>query len=262
MGSETYGTMDFDAAAADRASLKSGGLKLRTGRNVLRFLPPAVGQKIPFVKTWIHWVRDVEAAAPEKKTKVGCPKKLTSPSAMCHACAEAHQMRMSTNRADQDSAWRLDPKLEVHALVIDVTDVPSATLGAQQFTFGKGVYDELLAYATDPTDPVDFTHPVKGVNVIIEKVGEGPKTKYKVRLAPTASALSQMKFADGTTCEKFLADVRDLTPEIRLRLPAAEGAELLAAGAQPVALPSGAADSAFAPPGEAEAAPAWWGNKK
>ena len=237
---QTWGSTDPTAAAA--AATELGGsrmerLTLAEGRNVLRFLPPPKGKPLPFTKVYVHWLPTADG----KNAPVGCPRKVIGPDAPCTACARVVSLRSTGHPADDLQAKSLAAKVQVYAQVVDLTKPETAAKGVQTIAFSSMIYEELLSFLTDPTDPVDFTHPEKGVNVIIDRAGTSSKTRYKVRLSRQASSILALPDGVGMQC---LSQVRDLAPEAKLKLlpgttppagalPASSGQDAMSAASAP-----------------------------
>jgi hypothetical protein len=167
-----YGSYDEDAAKAEQETLdRSGGgdfIKLRAGRNVLRFLPPPAGSKTPFVITHQHFV---QFPGMTKATSFNCPEQMAR--RPCPVCAEVRRLRSTGNPADYELAGEYFARLRVYANVID-RDAPD--LGPRPFAYGKTIHEALIKLREDG----DFTNPEEGFDIVIHKKGEGLNTEYTV----------------------------------------------------------------------------------
>lgn len=169
-----YGAWGADKAKEEKKALETGDsslppiVKLQSGKNTLRFLPPAAGQNTPFVKTFQHFIRDGE-----RFVSFNCPKRMNK--GKCPACEVGNKFYKSRSKADKDRAKQFWPKQRIWANVIDMNDPEE---GVQAFPFGKMIYEDLL---TIREDIGDFTHPEDGFNVLINRAGSGIKTKYTVQ---------------------------------------------------------------------------------
>lgn len=196
-----YGTVDLDMMAQEAENLdreiaerqnRVDKLKLKEGKNVLRFLPPkSAKDKNPFFKTYIHYLRN--PAQPERSGRpVICPQKTTGKP--CILCAKVSQLRRTGNPTDKEIASDLSSSMRILANVVDLQD---SQKGVQVYEFGQVIYKELLSYMRkpeeDPSAVGNFTHPETGYNVVIERTGTTKETtRYQVRTAKAASPLANM----------------------------------------------------------------------
>lgn len=182
-----YGSYDLEQAAEEKEELGKGGagadfLKLQTGKNVVRFLPPKVGVRSPFKVVFQHFVKlpgmtnPVTFACPRMTNKQPCP-----------ACAKADELKSTGNPADADMARELFASRRVFANVISRANPED---GPKILGFGKMVHEQLLAIRQDEDSGGDFTHPEDGFDIVIEKSGEKLTTKYQVRPARQGSLLA------------------------------------------------------------------------
>jgi len=182
-----WGTYDAGAAKQEKEDLaKEGGgafMKLAVGKNVVRILPPAPGRTTPFQVVHQHFVR--LPTAPDPVVFV-CPRMTVKQP--CPVCAQADKLRATGNQADRDKAWELTPRRRVFCAVID-REAPE--LGPRVLAFGKQIHEELVSLRDDEDSGGDFTHPVNGYDIIIERKGSGKNdTEYKVRRAKNETPLS------------------------------------------------------------------------
>lgn len=182
-----WGSYDAQAAKAEKEEMArergTDFMKLKVGKNVVRILPPAPGKNTPFRVVHQHFVRlptqpdPVIFVCPRMETRTPCP-----------VCSQSAKLRSSGNPADRDKAWELQPKRRVFAAVID-REAPE--LGPRVLAFGKQIHEELVALRDDEDAGGDFTHPVSGYDVVIERKGTGKNdTEYRVRRVPRESPLS------------------------------------------------------------------------
>ena len=182
-----YGNYDIATAKKEQEQLAAEGgdfMKLLPGKNVVRILPPRVGEKSPFVVTYQHFIKDND-----KIVTFTCPRMMQKKS--CPACSNAERMRASGIPADRDAGFQWLPKRRVFIALIDRKQ---PEMGARTLAFGKMVHEGLLSLRNDE-DWGDFCNPVDGYDVNIEKTGEGMKTEYKVlprKHSPLAASPEQM----------------------------------------------------------------------
>lgn len=179
MGTELakYGSYEIEAAEEEQKQLDSEGggefYKIKVGRNVVRFMPPPIGQKSPFVVSYQHYV-DVPGA--QGPVTFVCPRMMQKKP--CPACQKAEELRRSGNPADAEFASRLTPRRRVFANVIDRKEPDK---GVQIIAFGKQIHEQLVALRKDADAGGDYTDPETGFDLVIERTGTGRlDTEYKV----------------------------------------------------------------------------------
>ena len=188
--SANFGKWDMSTVASERRDGdKIEILKLQEGRSVLRFLPPQSGAKSPFVKVWQHYVNDPH----ENRLHVfPCPARMWGKS--CPVCDHANKLSRTGNKADRERAYQLWPKVRVYSEVVDMNNEGA---GVQVFAFGKRIYEDLLAVASDEDAGGDFTDVEEGFNIIIERSGTGKfDTSYKVFPSRRVEAFPDMGLLD------------------------------------------------------------------
>lgn len=191
-----FGGYDIEAARSEQEALASEGsadfMKLNVGRNVVRFLPPPPGKRSPFVVTHQHYV---EIPGTTSKVVFNCPR-MSKPAKPCPVCARAEKLRANGNPVDRDRAYDLFPRRRVFANVID-RSCPEK--GPLVLSFGKKIHEALIALRTDEDAGGDFTHPITGFDLVIERKGTGKTdTEYKVmpargnsKLAPSEAQMQE-----------------------------------------------------------------------
>jgi len=188
-----YGTYEPEAAQEERDEVKklSGGsfLKLSVGRNVLRLLPPAIGQRTPFIKTMRHYYTPEGA---DRAIFFNCPRAMLKQ--RCPACAVADRLSSTGNPVDAKKAEDWQPRLTIMTVVIDRAN-PEA--GPQILTVSKTVFDTLTALRDDAEVGVDYCDPIQGFDVIITRTGTGKKdTRYATVVARRPTELGNMEWLD------------------------------------------------------------------
>jgi hypothetical protein len=191
-----YGQTDLAAMAAERTAFekeKSDGmgpplLQLKEGKNVVRILPPVKGVSVPFHRTWLHYLRNPQDPTMPGKPVV-CPLKTRG--VPCIVCREVSRLRRSGNPADEEAAAQLRAGQHVYANAVDMNDIER---GVQVFRFGQMIYTWMLSVLVpgDGEEGLDFTDPQGGFNIVIERAGQGIKTKYTCRLANKPSVMPDM----------------------------------------------------------------------
>jgi hypothetical protein len=189
---QKWGSYDIEAAKEEQEQVGKGAggfMKLEQGNNRVRFLPPPVGKRTPFVLVQQHFVQMPVMSAP---ASFNCPRAMASE--RCPVCDRADKLKASGNPADFDEAKKLFPRLRVFANVIDRKHPEQ---GPQVLAYGKMVHEKLVKLRTDEDAGGDFTHPESGFDIIIERSGSGQlDTKYEVRPARQSSPLGDLEWID------------------------------------------------------------------
>lgn len=132
---------------------------------------------------------------------------------------------MSKLKTDQDAANGLYARRRTFYRVIDRADETKVKVLAA----GKTVHEQLVALR-DPALGGDYVNPMKGFDVIIERVGTGKNdTKYKVFLARKESPLSLD--GDIDQMQEWIDDPLNL--DQFAKLPTLEEVQRLLAGEEP-----------------------------
>jgi hypothetical protein len=182
--------------AVDKLDPGNEFLKLVTGKNRLRILPPAKGQKTPMPLVFVHYVD----TADDKTVSFVCPRMHAK--RKCKTCERSDRLRASPSKKDQDAGFRIMAKRKHYANAIDRKNEEK---GVQVYGFGKQVYEQLMAIIDDGDD---FTDPgPEGFDVIVNKTGEGLKTEYKVKAVRDGSPLHE----DAATVEEWLGGMHNLS---------------------------------------------------
>jgi hypothetical protein len=182
---QKYATFSLEDAESEEQELSKLGqgadfLKLKEGKNQLRFLPAKVGDK-PFVRVQQHFIeppggKGFSFACPRIHAKKACP-----------VCDRVDKLYATGNPRDEEEAKKLKPSLRVFANVIDRSDPER---GVVVFGFGKTIYEQLIALRKDDSAGGDYMDPgPEGFDIVIERTGQGMKTEYKVWPARRTSPL-------------------------------------------------------------------------
>lgn len=185
-----YGAFEMEAAQEERNQLLMSGqkfMKLEVGRNRVRFLPPPIGRRSPFVTVFQHFMRD----DPNGKPFVfNCPRMMERKP--CPACARADMLRQRGGKADLAEADQLWANRRVFANVINRKHEEAGPL---ILGFGKMIHEALLALRTNEDVGGDYTHPISGFDVVIERKGVGKNdTRYLVTGARTSTPLGNLEW--------------------------------------------------------------------
>ena len=208
-----YGKYSPEAAKQEQSQLASGGkfMKLKEGKNVVRFMPPMQGRNTPFVVVHEHTFK---VPGTDETVSFTCPRVMARRS--CPSCMEGDRRSKSGDRADYESAKGFFPRGRVYAAVID-REHPEA--GPQVLGMPKTLHTQLVELLNDAADGGDFTDPTEdGVDVIIQRVGTQLDTKYSVRTAKKASPLAPNASGqqDVALANEWLAAVPDLESRKRV----------------------------------------------
>lgn len=204
---QQWGSYEPEAAEAEQQELdKLGGgtfLKLKVGRNVVRILPPKVGQKSPFVITHQHVIN---IPGKENPLSFNCPRMMSKQP--CPVCQKAEQLRSTGRQADYDAAGALLPRLRVYSNVIDRAN-PEA--GPRILAMGKTIHEELVGLRNDQDAGGDFTHPFDGFDIVIKRTGTTKNdTEYDVKPARENSALGDLSWIEMQSDNRRFAMVPSL----------------------------------------------------
>ena len=157
-------------------------LKLKPGKNKLRFLPKLPGHGSPFQIVWQHFVE-----GPERPVVFPCPWRMDQ--SRCPVCDFGNKISRSNNPADRDAARKLWPSMRVFANAVDRSAQED---GPKIVAMPKTVYEALINIRRDEDAGGDFTDPKEGFDIIIEREGTGLNTRYRVATARTNSELENM----------------------------------------------------------------------
>lgn len=218
-----FGEYSDAAAAKEREDLdseRSGSfISIKEGRTQLRILPPPKGQSSPFSVSHKHYIYP---PGQDRPIIVSCPRIATKGKEYCPACEKAFELDRSGNPMDKKLASQLYPKRRVYCNVIDRKSPES---GIQTWSFGKTIHDVLNGYRNDPEEPCDFTHPINGYDIVINRKGTGKNdTEYRVTLAikPTQLADTIEEINDLITNQQSLEKYVSLPSDTEI-LAALEG---------------------------------------
>lgn len=180
-----FGTYELEEVTKEEAWAKGGSskyMKLGLGRNVVRFLPPPMGKKSPFVYVFQHFINLPGYPGP---IIFNCPRLMQN--SPCPACIKSDKFARSSNPADNEAAKSLWATRRIFANVIDRRD---EVAGPKILGFGKGIYETLLNLRKDPASGGDFTHPLHGFDIIITREGTGKNdTSYIVTVSRQTTEL-------------------------------------------------------------------------
>lgn len=183
-----YGSYDVEEAEAEARSLESGAfMKLKVGRTIVRFLPPPLGRKSPFVIAHQHWF-----SHGGKDVKFNCPRHMAK--RFCPVCQQVDAL--FRGGADQrERAFDLKAARRTYSVVIDRGDPET---GPQILAFGKKIHEKLTLIRKRANDEAfgtlggDFSNPTdSGFDIAIDRTGTGKNdTEYDVVTSKNRRTLS------------------------------------------------------------------------
>jgi len=174
-GVALWGDFDDESAReqADRDEKDRGVgkfLKLKEGKTILRVLPPARGEKVPFKTVWEHNLKlpggNVAFACPRNNFKLPCP-----------ACQQESKLKQE-GMDERAKGFRAKKRYYANVIVRGEEE-----LGPRIWGFGAMIEEDLMSIRND--GGVNFSHPISGVDLIVTRKGTGENdTEYKVIANP------------------------------------------------------------------------------
>jgi hypothetical protein len=186
--------------------------KPKAGTNKIRILPPwtdeGPNRNQWWREVWMHYgITNLEAPDEDNTFAVPCARKSPDGKEVvgdgevpeCKICQLVEELRGTGNPADAETAKQIKAKMRIYINMVDQNDpawteddittkkangVPEDQLPeigdpkVQVFNFGPNIFKGLLDAYSDDVDLADLD---EGHDVIIEREGEGLKTKYRVR---------------------------------------------------------------------------------
>ncbi len=181
-----FGDYTDEAAQEEAEDLaKSGGqfAKIPIGESQWRILPPPKGETSPFKTVYQHYIK---LPGMEKGLTFACPR--IHDRRHCPACAQANKLKGSTSKTDQRMARELQAGRRVMCNAIQRTS--NGDVGPQILAFGKQIHEQ-LNNLRNSRQGGNFTHPIEGFDIVIQRKGQGMDTEYHVSAARDDSQLSE-----------------------------------------------------------------------
>lgn len=201
-----YGGFSLEASQKLAGDDKAGYMKLGVGKNIVRFLPPRLGEDF-IVLLFQHYIK-VDGA--ERATVFVCPRKMTNGKQRCPACERADALQNSGRVSDQKAAGSF---IASKRWLTNVINRKNPDEGPRILAFGKTIKDDLRSIRENEVAGGDFTHPEKGFDILIEREGTGKDdTKYKVLPARQSSKLN----ADPAVIAEWINRQADLRKMARI----------------------------------------------
>ena len=193
---------DADALDEEMSKSVSGDwMKLKVGKNRVRFLPGLPGEK-PLKLVWEHQLNFEDG----KFINFACPRMMAKKP--CGTCRKADHLKTTGNPADLDRAKEMFAKRRIYANIIDRSDTES---GPKTFAFGKKIWEQLKLIRDDEDFGGDFTHPVTGFDVVIQRKGTTKNNTEYLCKATRQSQLGNDEWLEQVQSLKGHAQI--LTPE-------------------------------------------------
>jgi hypothetical protein len=182
-----FGSYSKEAAAKAKAAESSADwLKLKSGTNIIRLLPPWGDNLEPWVTTYQHFIKDPGGGKP---TVFNCPKRAGVGD--CPSCAMGERLN-GIDEASKKAAAPYWPSQRNFAFAIDRSN-PAA--GIQVFGFGATIKKRLRFFAQEKGK--DFTNFENGYDIEIIKTGEMLSTEYNVDLGDKCPVIPEMEDLEG-----------------------------------------------------------------
>jgi hypothetical protein len=220
-----YGSYAVEEADKELKQIETGSaefMKLEVGKNTVRILPPAPGQKTPFRVVWTHYINP-----PGQSTPVSFACARLEAHKPCVICQTADRLKASGNAADYAKADQMFARRRIYCNVIDRTNEDA---GPMILAFGKMIHEELIlvrkAEGAFEDMGGDFTHPVKGFDIVIERRGTG-KNDTKYRVMPRRQSVLH---DDVNQAQEWLDNQHDLERYAKVLTPEEQKAKLSGTG--------------------------------
>lgn len=170
-----------------KGSSNTDWMKLKVGKNIVRFLPALSGEK-PF-----RMVREHQLNINSKFINFACPKAMAKKP--CPVCTKADELKRSGNPADHERAKDWFPRKRIYSYVIDRAE---PDVGPKVFAFGKKIWDQVKEIREDEDFGGDFTDPEGGFDIVIKRKGTTKNdTDYR------AKATRQSPLGNGAWLEQI-----------------------------------------------------------
>jgi hypothetical protein len=185
----------------------------KEGNNYVRVMPPWNEKGEIYTKVFFHW-----RVGPDEQS-FPCLKQFGQECPICTAC---EVLAKSNSSMARELSAR--PRY-----MLNIIDLENVNFGVQVWGCGKTVLQEVLGYINDPKWG-DLTHPDKGRNIVIHRIGTGRDTEFQIRPDPEVSPLADMAWLDNLHNLDVLVSI----PDVAVMMKAVEGAITRAA----IAIPS------------------------
>lgn len=172
----------------------------KEGRSVIRILPEAGEMEYFFQEVGRH------NFPPDNKKSVYCPKFTSHNALPCPVCEIVDDLYKG-DKALQAMAGNLRVRKSYWMnVIVRGTKEGEEDSGPFIYTPGQTVFSSVAALISDP-DYGDIMSPTEGLDIIVERTGQGLQTEYQVKPRRNSSPLSN----DEKQIDDWLAKARDLT---------------------------------------------------
>ncbi len=178
-----------DANATDEAvsAVSSSGQMLpalEQGDTMLRMLPPPKRQdgsrvSLAWEVTSRHYI---EFRDRPKAVVFNCPNRMAQ--RVCPACEKLAELRSTGKQSDYQLAANFLPSIRCYAIVINRAKPEE---GPKIWAFGKKIHEQLSVLLKR----TNFTHPLSGYDLIINRAGVKRKTVYRVDMLTQSTPLAR-----------------------------------------------------------------------
>jgi hypothetical protein len=213
--------LDEDIEEAKKAGKSGAVVKLEQGKTVLRMLPARTGASHapkPWRTVWKHFI---QVPGLERKVIFNCPSMNTNGKMPCPACTMQRRKEQSANQLEREIAKDLAPQREV---VANVLQRAAPELGIKPWPFKVTIHKALQALRDD----INFVDPIRGIDLIVTKIGKDLETKYNVGTDPKGPS---PLCADNAQLAELLKTMPDL--DRYADSPTASEIESMLAGERP-----------------------------
>lgn len=175
MGNLKFGTYSDEEAEKEQDELEDGSadfIKFGIGKTRIRIMPPPVGKRSPFLKVHEHVVK-----VGDRWIRFACPR--LHANQPCRTCKRVDELRATGNDKDEEAAYEISAKPVSYCNAVDRKHPDK---GPRFVACKKKVREQLASLRADQDDGGDFSHPIKGYDVIVERKGSTKNdTQYFVR---------------------------------------------------------------------------------
>lgn len=173
---------DPDAIKAKMAILASKRGKMwkpRDGKNTIRILPAASDNGLWFFEAVFHYGPNIPclSLADEK----------------CPICRYKDKLLKSSSDDELELANELEGKTRILFNIIDLTEEDSKASGVQIWGHSETTLQKLMTIWNDP-EWGDFTDPIEGYDIIVEKTDARGPEAYKIRPRRNPSKIEKMSW--------------------------------------------------------------------
>lgn len=169
-----------EAEKQAKAIGKQGYFKALVGRNRIRVMPGPKGSLSPIVLAKLHRVE-----VPGEKWAV----RFRCIDSNCPACQRSIELSRTGLSDDFDEAKKWQPRVRGFANIIDRKEPDKGPL---IWEFGNTIIEQLARLRQNEDVAGDYSHPVKGIDLSLERKGSGQfDTEYFIQAVKQGSPLHQ-----------------------------------------------------------------------